>query len=133
MKEQSTHHSTLDGPLNGIVTDGAHGFWKSRKAILQVSSVYSISLDRWVPVIMSYMDGHSAQQFKIHFLSLFRGIADIIDSRGGDDLDTHLATVSKYYFFSGSNSPPLAGDGLQSSSTGRIYPRLHRSIHLTPR
>jgi hypothetical protein len=62
-----------------------------------VSSVYSIALDRWVPVLMSYMDGHSAIQFKVYFLSLFRGIADIIHLRGGGELDTHLATVSQCF------------------------------------
>jgi hypothetical protein len=91
---QSAHDSILEGPLNGIVTDGAHGFWQGRNAVLQVSSVFSINLQRWVPVLMSYMDGHSAQEFRLHFLCLFRGIAFVVQQRGLGNLETHLATVS---------------------------------------
>ncbi|EKM79082.1 hypothetical protein AGABI1DRAFT_128247 [Agaricus bisporus var. burnettii JB137-S8] len=96
MKEQSVRDTPLDGPVNGIVTDGAHGFWQSRVAVLQVSSVYSTSLDRWIPVMMSYIDGHGAQEFKVHFLSLFRGIAEIVELREGEELDIHLATVMDF-------------------------------------
>ncbi|XP_006464141.1 hypothetical protein AGABI2DRAFT_120917 [Agaricus bisporus var. bisporus H97] len=77
MREQSVHDATLDGPYNGIVTDGAHGFWKSNSAVLQVSSVYSMSMD-------------------VHFLSLFWGIVKVVKSRGGDDFDPHFATVMDF-------------------------------------
>ncbi|KAH6884754.1 hypothetical protein BKA70DRAFT_1124602, partial [Coprinopsis sp. MPI-PUGE-AT-0042] len=59
-----------DDPVNGILTDAAHGWWRNRKSLLIVSSVYSWTLLRWVPVLFTFSDGASHLHYKHHFLAL---------------------------------------------------------------
>ncbi len=60
--------------VNGLVSDGAHGFWKERNNILIVSSAYSPVLHCWVPVLFTYSNGASAEHFEWHFFALFKSI-----------------------------------------------------------
>ncbi|KAH6874620.1 hypothetical protein BKA70DRAFT_1449290 [Coprinopsis sp. MPI-PUGE-AT-0042] len=59
-----------DDPVNGILTDAAHGWWRNRKSLLIVSSVYSWTLLRWVPVLFTFSDSASHLHYKHHFLAL---------------------------------------------------------------
>lgn len=76
MAAQLVKDYLLEGdPVNGIVSDAAHGFWRERNHLLIVSSVYSPLLQCWVPSIMSFSNGASAEHYKYHFYALFESIA----------------------------------------------------------
>jgi len=51
----------LDGPVNGTVNDAAHGWWKECNSLLLITSAYSPLLFHWVPGIISYTNGASAE------------------------------------------------------------------------
>ncbi|KZT08296.1 uncharacterized protein LAESUDRAFT_649357 [Laetiporus sulphureus 93-53] len=72
----------LDDGLNGLVSDAAHGFWEDRNAVLIITSGYSPLLNRWVPGILSYVNGRSSEHFKHHFYALFKSIAEEAKRRG---------------------------------------------------
>jgi hypothetical protein len=63
------------GPLNGLVSDAAHGWWLIRTALLIITSVYCTELFCWVPGIFSYTNGASAQHYECHFYALLESIA----------------------------------------------------------
>ncbi|THG94137.1 hypothetical protein EW026_g7276 [Hermanssonia centrifuga] len=71
-----------DDAVNGIVTDAAHGFWQESKMLLLISSSYSSVLQMWMPVLISYMNGASADHYHHHFLALFRSIRDRANACG---------------------------------------------------
>lgn len=73
-----------DEPVNGIVSDAAHGFWRERNCLLIISSAYSSRLRCWIPGIMSYTNGASSDHYRHHFLALFQSIAQERRSRGWD-------------------------------------------------
>ncbi|KAJ7116971.1 hypothetical protein C8R44DRAFT_627132, partial [Mycena epipterygia] len=68
--------------VNGIVSDAAHGVWHDKKNLLIVSSAFEpIGLKCWVPGLMSYSNGGTAEHYRIHFFLLFLGIAEECDRR----------------------------------------------------
>jgi hypothetical protein len=75
MRSQMVKERLLDGPINGLVSDAAHGWWKERKSLLMVSSTYCPDLLCWVPGVLSYTNGASAEHFKYHFIGVFQSIA----------------------------------------------------------
>ncbi|KAI0742318.1 hypothetical protein C8Q80DRAFT_1327971, partial [Daedaleopsis nitida] len=76
-----------DDPVNGIVSDAAHGFWRQQNCLLIISSAYSLSLRCWIPGILSYTNGASADHYRHHFLALFQSISRERRSRGWDTSD----------------------------------------------
>jgi hypothetical protein len=46
-----------------------------------ITSVYSPELACWIPGIMSFTNGASAEHFKWHFLALFESIAEEVGWR----------------------------------------------------
>ncbi|KAJ3563967.1 hypothetical protein NP233_g8597 [Leucocoprinus birnbaumii] len=66
-------HEEYENHVNGVLSDGAHGFFKDGNEILMTSSVYSRVHSRWVPALFSYLSGQTARHFKCHFLVLFNG------------------------------------------------------------
>ena len=81
MRSQMVKERLLDGPINGLVNDAAHGWWKERNSLLMVSSTYCPDLFCWVPGVLSYTNGASAEHFKYHFLGVFQSMAHEADSR----------------------------------------------------
>lgn len=79
--------------LNGIVMDGAHKFWDRQNHVLQISSVYSVILSQWIPILLSYMDGQTTNHFHFHFLVLFWGIIEVAKYWGLENLKEHLTTI----------------------------------------
>ena len=75
MASQLVREEKLDLLINGFVNDAAHGWWKERNHLLMITSVYSPELACWIPVLMSFTDGASADHFKWHFVALFESIA----------------------------------------------------------
>jgi hypothetical protein len=75
MRSQLVKERLLEGPINGLVSDAAHGWWKERTSLLVVSSTYCPDLLCWVPGVLSYTNGASAEHFKYHFLGVIQSIA----------------------------------------------------------
>jgi hypothetical protein len=75
MASQLVKNGILEGPVNGLISDAAHGFWLNRNSILIVTSSHSPQLFCWVPTIFTYSNGSSAEHYKLHFLALFQSIA----------------------------------------------------------
>ena len=71
----------LDGPVNSTINDTAHGWWKEHNSLLMITSAYSPLLFHWVPGVISYMNGASAEHFKYHFIAVFQSIACEADER----------------------------------------------------
>ncbi|KAK0438724.1 uncharacterized protein EV420DRAFT_1279903, partial [Desarmillaria tabescens] len=44
----------IDKPINGMVSDAAHGWWRKRTSLLIATSTYSTILMCWVPTLFSY-------------------------------------------------------------------------------
>ncbi|KAI0754060.1 hypothetical protein C8Q80DRAFT_1095345, partial [Daedaleopsis nitida] len=74
----------VDDPVNGIVSDAAHGFWRQKSSLLIISSAYSLTLRCWIPGILSYTNGATSEHYRHHFLALFQSIARERRSRGWD-------------------------------------------------
>jgi hypothetical protein len=75
MASQLVKNGILEGPVNGLISDAAHGFWQNRTSILIVTSCHSPHLFCWVPVIFTYSNGSSAEHYKLHFLALLQSVA----------------------------------------------------------
>lgn len=75
MREQLIGQKSSSRPINGIVNDAAHGWWKNRSHLLMVSSTYNSKLKCWAPAVMSFTNGTTAEHFRHHFLALFISIA----------------------------------------------------------
>lgn len=104
--------------LYGLVSDAAHGFWRQRDYLLIVSSVYSFLLSCWVPGILSFSNGASAEHYKLHFLALFKSIAKETAKRG-QELQTHhfagvrLPIMNCLVLLLTASNVSLLGHGLQ--------------------
>jgi len=94
MAAQLVHDSFQTDPVNGLVSDAAHGWWKLSSSLLVISSTYSPLLCCWVPGLFSYMNGASAEHYKCHFVVLFISIASEIKSSDVAVLDQMFAMVS---------------------------------------
>ncbi|KIK04782.1 hypothetical protein K443DRAFT_4324 [Laccaria amethystina LaAM-08-1] len=86
----------VNGPLNGMVSDAAHGFWKDRKALLMVSSTYSPVLHCWVPGVVSYTNGASTNHFAAHFLAVLQSITREAEGRNISIMDFSEAERSGF-------------------------------------
>ncbi|KAJ7711631.1 hypothetical protein B0H16DRAFT_1816471 [Mycena metata] len=85
--------SANDG-VDGVVSDAAHGYWRERNSLLIVSSTYEPThLKCWVPVLISYSNGGTAEHYRIHFFELFCSIAEEYDARKMELNDDCFANV----------------------------------------
>ncbi|KAG6916293.1 hypothetical protein DXG01_007490 [Tephrocybe rancida] len=101
MCSQLVKDQELNGPINGLVSDAAHGWWAVHNHLLMVTSVYCPVLLCWVPALLSFTNGASAQHFKYHFLALFQSISDEAEERQIEVEDRLLAgnasTIARNY------------------------------------
>lgn len=65
----------LEKPVNGIVSDATHKWFRDGGSLLFVSSVYCPDLSSWAPVLMSFSNRQTTEHFRYHFKALFRSIA----------------------------------------------------------
>ncbi|KAF8174501.1 hypothetical protein K438DRAFT_1908881 [Mycena galopus ATCC 62051] len=80
--------------VNGIVSDAAHRVWQEKNGLLIVSSTFEPNrLKCWVPGIMSYANGGTAEHYRIHFFHLFMGMARECVNRGTEVTDDLFANV----------------------------------------
>ncbi|KAJ7190032.1 hypothetical protein GGX14DRAFT_328543, partial [Mycena pura] len=83
-----------DDAVGGLVSDAAHGFWRERNSLLVVSSTYEpVHLKCWVPVLITYSNGGSAEHYRIHFFELFASFAEQCDQRKIELIDDMFANV----------------------------------------
>lgn len=75
MASQLISDDILEEPINGLVNDAAHGWWKEQNSLLMVTSVYCSELSCWVPGLLSYTNGASSNHFFYHFAILFERMA----------------------------------------------------------
>ncbi|KAF7295711.1 hypothetical protein MIND_01111500 [Mycena indigotica] len=55
--------------------DACHDYWSNGKDLLFISSTYEPKFMKcWVPILMTYSNGATAEHYRIHFLKLMRGI-----------------------------------------------------------
>ncbi|KAJ6473065.1 hypothetical protein C8R45DRAFT_1163444 [Mycena sanguinolenta] len=84
----------MTGPVNGLVSDAAHGWWLVRTSLLIITSVYCPELFCWVPGIFSYTNGATAAHYECHFYALLESIAHQADLRGIEVTDKLFAGTS---------------------------------------
>lgn len=94
MRSQLLHPHIIDGSNNGILSDGAHGFWKWPNCILMTSSTYVEGYDHWVPGLMSFLDGSTKEHFRIHFYALMKSIVYEAELRDIPITDKMFSQVS---------------------------------------
>jgi len=126
MRSNMLKDSRMDGPVNGLVNDAAHGWWKERNSLLMITSAYSPTLFRWVPGVFSYTNGASAEHFKYHFISVFQSMAHDAEERGIQLADWMFAGVCFLY----SNNfmhltISLSDDGFQRGRALGVYPGIY--------
>jgi hypothetical protein len=93
--------STIDlEAVNGLVSDAAHGVWRERNSLLIVSSTFDPHhLKCWVPGIMSYANGGTAEHYRIHYFHLFNGMARICTDQDIEVTDALFANVTLSFRF----------------------------------
>ena len=97
MASQLVREEKLDLPINGFVNDAAHGWWKERNHLLMITSVYSPELACWIPGLMSFTNGATADHFKWHFHALFESIAEEVGCQNIIINDELFAGVGQSY------------------------------------
>ncbi|KXN89732.1 hypothetical protein AN958_05272 [Leucoagaricus sp. SymC.cos] len=98
MRRQLLHDGIETAPLNGIVSDAAHKWWKDFNSVLIVSSVYCVTLGRWVPGLISFADGTKTDHFYFHFLVMMRSMSAEASERGiliDDELFANVVDFSR--------------------------------------
>jgi len=58
-----------------------------------MTSVFSPVLKRWMPILMSFMDGGSTEYYRIHFIITFQTIATQALQKGINLKDTMFSIV----------------------------------------
>ncbi|KAJ7024054.1 hypothetical protein C8F04DRAFT_890996, partial [Mycena alexandri] len=84
------------GPVNGLVSDAAHGWWLIRTSLLIITSVYCVSLYCWVPAIFSYSNGATAAHYECHFYALLESIAHQAELRKVEVTDELFAGIADF-------------------------------------
>lgn len=64
--------SNLSEPVNGAVSDAAHKYFRELNAVLMATTLYTPIVRRWMPALMSYMNGQTTAHYKCHFKTYFR-------------------------------------------------------------
>ncbi|EIW82543.1 hypothetical protein CONPUDRAFT_72746 [Coniophora puteana RWD-64-598 SS2] len=77
----------------GIVSDASYSYWGDRDSILITSSVYCKKLSEWIPALVSYANGATAEHYRIHFLALFHTLSIGLRETGVQIQDHLMANV----------------------------------------
>ncbi|KAF5323682.1 hypothetical protein D9619_012867 [Psilocybe cf. subviscida] len=96
MRKPLVKAERLSEPVNGIVNDAAHGFWRNRQHLLMVSSSYSEKLKCWVPGMISFTNGATAEHFRQHFLAFFISVAREAEAEGVPVTDERFAGIMDF-------------------------------------
>ncbi|KAJ6543120.1 hypothetical protein B0H19DRAFT_1239236 [Mycena capillaripes] len=80
--------------IGGLVSDAAHRYWRIGNSLLIITSTYEpVHLKCWVPVLITYSNGGTAEHYRIHFFELFWSFAEQADKRRVAVTDEMLANV----------------------------------------
>ena len=82
MQAEMVKEHLLDGPINGLVNNTAHGWWKKKNSLLVMSLSHCPYLLCWVLGVISYTNRASAAHFKYHLLAVLQRIAHEAESKG---------------------------------------------------
>ncbi len=93
MSSTATKDTIIGEPVNGMVSDAAHGWWRKRTSLLIVTSTYSTILMCWVPALFSYSNGASKEHYMHHFYALFKSMAKQAEKTNTELTDEILAQV----------------------------------------
>jgi hypothetical protein len=93
MALQLVQDTVLNEAVNGIITDAAHGYWRMNNWLLIISSVYSRFLCSWTPVLFTVANGGTIEHYRIHFLALFKSLAEECENRGQPVTDNLFGIV----------------------------------------
>ncbi|KIM36003.1 hypothetical protein M413DRAFT_32045 [Hebeloma cylindrosporum] len=96
MRTEMVKERLLDGPVNGLVNDAAHGWWKEWTSLLVMSSSYCPDLLCWVPGVISYANGASGEHFKCHFMAVLESIAHEAGLKGHPIVDKLFTGVMDF-------------------------------------
>ncbi|KAF4620872.1 hypothetical protein D9613_000021 [Agrocybe pediades] len=96
MRSNLIKDDALTGPVNGIVNDATHSYWKEKNALLMISSCYCPILFCWLPGLMSYTNGGTEQHFTHHFYALFTTMAQEANKRGIEVTDHIFAGMMDF-------------------------------------
>jgi hypothetical protein len=96
MAYQLLKDTVLHEPVNGLVSDAAHGYWRMSNWLLIISYVYSHELHAWNPTIFSVTDGGTKEHYHIHFLALFTSLAKECEQHGEKIIDRLFAVVMDF-------------------------------------
>lgn len=87
MRSQMIKDDPLNGPINGLVNDAAHGWWKERNHLLMISSTYCPVTQCWVPGVLTFTNGASGAHFQLHFYAVMLSMSREAEQRGIDLTD----------------------------------------------
>ncbi|CAK5280802.1 unnamed protein product [Mycena citricolor] len=80
--------------VNGFLSDATHRFWNMDKSLLMITSAFEPThLKSWVPVLVSFIDGGTAEHYRAHFLQLFLAIKRECERLSLVVTDEHFANV----------------------------------------
>ncbi|KAG2046758.1 hypothetical protein BDR06DRAFT_977264 [Suillus hirtellus] len=92
---------------NGIISDAAHGFWAERNDLLIISSVFSDTLQCWVPGVMTWSNGGTEAHYRHHFRALFETMTQEYERQNVILTDDLFANVTRIKKISGVVPPAL--------------------------
>ncbi|KAF7288965.1 hypothetical protein MIND_01413100 [Mycena indigotica] len=80
--------------VNGIVTDACHDFFTERTHLLFLSSTFEAQfLKCWIPILICFSNGASAEHYRLFFAFLFAAIVARCKEKGIKFTDEFLANV----------------------------------------
>ncbi len=86
-------HNPHEDPLNGLLSDAAHGYWAIGQYLLIVTSVFCDILEFWVPGLFTVSNGTSAEHYRYHFKGVLESIAKVAVTKKMDIHDEMFAGV----------------------------------------
>jgi hypothetical protein len=86
-------HHIENEAVNGVVSDATHSYFADPKALLFMSSIFSVSSRYWVPGLISYSNGATTAHYRLHFLQLIVSVIEECRRRGIEFTNEMLANV----------------------------------------
>ena len=74
MAEQLARANTQVKGFSGTVTDAAHGWFAVSTSLLITTSVFSPTMQRWIPGVYSFSNGGTAIHYEYHFMAVMRSV-----------------------------------------------------------
>ncbi|KAF7310175.1 hypothetical protein MIND_00391100 [Mycena indigotica] len=93
-RRMAVKNSISTEAVNGIVTDACHDFFTERTHLLFLSSTFEAQfLKCWIPILICFSNGASAEHYRLFFAFLFAAIVARCKEKGIKFIDEFLANV----------------------------------------